>query len=139
MTPWTSACQTSLSISNSWRLLKLTSIESVRPSYHFIFCHPFCFPPSIFSSIRVFSNESVLLIMWPKYWSFSFSISSSKQYSGFISFRMDLLDLLAVQRTHKNLLQQRSINSSINSLALSFLYSTTLTSIHDYWKNHSFD
>ena len=96
-TPWTAACQPSLSITNSRSLLKLMSIESVIPSNHLILCHPLLLPSSIFPSIRVFSNESVLCIRWPKYWSFSFSISPSSEYSGQISFRMDWLDLLAVQ------------------------------------------
>ena len=117
-------------------LLKLKSIEPVMPSNHLILCHPLLLPPSIFPSIRVFSNESVLRIRLPKYWSFSFSISLSSEYSGLISFRMDWLDLLAIQGTLKSLLQQFK---SINSSALSFLYGPTLTSIHDYWKNHSFD
>ena len=133
-TIWAAAQQASLSITNSWSLLKLMSIMSVMPSNHLILCHPLL-PPSIFPSIRVFSNESVLCIRWPKFWSFSFSISPSSEYWGLISFRMDWLDLLAVQGTLKSLLQHHSINSS----ALSFLYSPTLTSIHDYWKNHSFD
>ena len=130
-TPWTAAHQASLSITNSQSLLKLMSIESVMPSNHLILCHLLLLPPSIFPSIRVFSNESVLHIRRSKYWSFSFSISPSNEYSGLISFRMDWLDLLAVQGT----LQFKSINS----LVLSFPYSPTLTSIHDYWKNHSFD
>ena len=136
MTPWTAACQASLSITNSWSLLKPMSVDSVMPSNHLILC-PLLLPPSIFPSIRVFSNESVLHIRWPKYWSFSFSISPSNEYSGPISFRMDWLDLPAVQGTLKSLLQPHF--KSINSLALSFLYSPTLTSIYDYWKNHSFD
>ena len=107
MTPWTAARQASLSITNSQNLLKLMSIESVMPSNHLIFCHPLLLTPSIFSSIRVFSNKSVLCIRWPKYWSFSFKISSCNEYSGLISFRMDWLDLLAVQRTFKSLLQHR--------------------------------
>ena len=110
------------------------SIESLMPSNHLILCHPLLLPPSIFPSIRVYSNESVLPIRWPKYWSFSFSISPSNAYSGLISFRMDWLDLLAVQGTLKSLLK-----CHINSLVLSFLYSPTCTSIHDHWKNHSFD
>ena len=136
MTPWTVARQASLSITNSWNLLKLMSIESMMPSNCLILCHPLLLP-SIFPSIRVFSKESVLRIRWPKFWSFSFSISPSNEYSGLISFRMDWLDLLAVQGTLKSspTLQFKTINS----LALSFLYSPTLTSIHDYWKNHSFD
>ena len=110
------------------------SIESVMPSNHLILCCPLLLPPSIFSSITVFSNESVLHIRWPKFWSFSFNISPSNEYSGLISFRIDWLGLLAEQGTLKSLLQQFK---RINSLVLSFLYSPTLTSIHDYWKNHS--
>ena len=97
VTPWTTAHQASLSVTNSWSLLKLMSIESVMPSNHLILCHPLLLPPSIFPSIRVFSSESDLHIRWPKYWSFSFSISPSNEYSGLISFRMDWFDLLAVQ------------------------------------------
>ena len=99
VTPWTAAHQASLSITNSWSLLKLMSIMSVRPSHHLILCHPLLLPPSIFPSTRVFSNESVLRIRWPKYWNFSFSISPSNEYSGLASFRIDWLDLLAVQGT----------------------------------------
>ena len=135
-TPWTAAWQASLSITNSWSLLKLMSIESVMPSNHLILCHPLLLPPSIFPSIRVFSNESALHIRWPKYCRFSFSISPSNEYSGLTSFRMDWLDLLAVQGTLKSLLQHHSSKASSE---LSFLYSPTLTSIHDYWKNHSLD
>ena len=113
MTPWTVACQTSVSITTSRSLRKLMSIESVMPSNHLILCHPLLLLPSIFPSIKVFSNESVLHIKWPKYWSFSFSISSSNEYSGLISFRMDWLDLLAVQRTLKSLLQHHSSKASI--------------------------
>ena len=102
VTPWIAACQSSLSITNSQSLLKLMSIESVMPSNHLILCCPFLLLPSVFPSIRVFSNESVLHIRWPKYWSFSFSVSPSDEYSGLISFRMDWLDLLAVQETLKN-------------------------------------
>ena len=109
----TTARQASLSITKSRSLLKLTSIELVMPSNHLIFCHPLLLPPSIFPSIRVFSNESVLRIRWPKYWSFSFSISPSNEYSGLISFRMDWLDLLAVQGTLKSLLQCHSSKASI--------------------------
>ena len=105
-------------------------------SNHLILCHPLLLLPSVFPSIRVFSNESVLCIRWPKYWSFSFRISPSSEYSGLISSRMDWLDLLAVRGTFKSLLQH---HKSINSLALGFLYSPTLTSIHDSWNNHSFD
>ena len=102
VTPWTAARQASLSITNSQSLLKLMPVESVMPSNHIILCRPLLLPPSIFPSIRVFSNESVLRIRWPKYWSFSFSISLSNEYSGLISFRMDWLDLLAVQGTLKD-------------------------------------
>ena len=130
------ARQASLSITNSQSLLKLMSIESVMPSSHLTLCHPLLLLPSIFPSIRVFSNESALHISWPKYWSFSFSISPSNEHSGLISFRMNWLDLLAIQGTLKSLLQHHSLQASS---ALSFLYSPTLTSIHDYWKNHSFD
>ena len=112
-TLWTVARQASLSITNSWSLLKLMSIKSVMPSNHFILCHPLLLLPSIFPSIRVFSNESVLCIRWPEYWSFSFSISPSNEYSGLISFRMDWLDLLAIQGTLKSLLQHHSSKASI--------------------------
>ena len=118
-------------------LPKPMSIESVMPSNHLILCRPLLLLPSIFPSFRVFSNESALHIRWPKYWGFSFNISSSKEYSGLIPFRMDWFDLLAVQGTLKSLLQHQF--KSINSSVLSFLYSPTLTSIHDYWKNHSLD
>ena len=113
MTPWTAARQATLSITNSWSLLKLMSIESVMPPNHLILCHPLLLLPSIFPSIRVFSNELVLCIQWPKYWSFSFSIGTSSEYSGLISFRMDWLDLLAVQGTLKSLLQYHSSKASI--------------------------
>ena len=103
-TPWIAARQASLSITNSRSLLKLMSIESVLPSNHLIFCCPLLLPPSLFPSIRVFSNESAFRIRWPKYWSFSFSISPSNEHSGLISFRMDWLDLLAVHWTLKSLL-----------------------------------
>ena len=113
VTPWSAACQASLSITNSWSLLKLVCIESLMPSNHLILCCPLLLPPSIFPSIRVSSNESVLCIMWPRYWSFSFSIIPSKEHSGLISFRMDWLDLLAVQGTLKSLLQHHSSKASI--------------------------
>ena len=112
-TPRTAARQASLSITNSRSSLKLTSIESLMPSSYLIFCRPLLLPPSVFPSIRVFSSESVLRIRWPKYWSFSFSISSSNEYSGLISFRMDWLDLLAVQGTLKSLLQHHSSEASV--------------------------
>ena len=107
VTPWTTACQASLSITNSRSLPKLMSIKSVMPSNHLILCRPLLLPPSIFPSIRVFSNESVLHIRWPKYWSFNFSVSPSTEYSELISFRMDWLDLLAVQGTFKNTTVQK--------------------------------
>ena len=107
-TPWTAAHQASLYITNFWSLLKLMSIESVMPYNHLVLCRPLLLLPSIFPNIRVFSNESVLHIRWPKYWSFSFSISLSNEYSGLISFRMDWLDLLAVQGALKSLLQHHS-------------------------------
>ena len=112
-TPWTAVRQASLSITNSQSLLKLTSIESVMPSNHLILCYPLLLLPSIFLSIRVFSDDSVLCMKWPKYWSFSFSISPSNEHPGLISFRMDWFYLLAVQRTLKNLLQQHSSKASI--------------------------
>ena len=126
-----------LSITNSWSLPKLMSIEFVMPSNHLILCRPLLLLPSIFPTIRVFSNESALHIRWPNYWSFSPNISPSNEHSGLISFRMDRLDLLAVQGTQESspTPQFKSINSSV----LTFLYSPTLTSIHDHWKNHSLD
>ena len=136
-TAWTAARQASLSFTNSWSLLKLMSIESVMPSHHLILCHPLLLLPSTFPSIRIFSNESFLHITWSKYWSFSFSSSPSNEYSGLISFRMDWLDLLAVQGTLKS--SPTPQFKSVNSLALSFLYSPTLTSIYDYCKKHSLD
>ena len=143
-TPWTATYQASLSITDSRGLLKLVSIESVMPSNHLILCCPLLLLPSIFPSIRVFSSESVLPIRWPKYWHFRFSFSPSNEYSGLISFRMDWLDLPAVQETLKSLFQYQSTAScwqlkSINSSALSLLYGLTPTSIHGYWKNHSLD
>ena len=130
-TPWTAPRQASLSITNSWSLLKLMSIELVMPSNHLILCLPLFFPPSIFPNMRIFPNESFLCIRWPKYWSFSFSINPSNEYSGLISFRMDWLDLLAVQGTLKNLLQHHSSKASIllcsafSIVQLSHLYMTT--------------
>ena len=123
---------------NSWCLPKPMSIESVMPSSHLILCRPLLLLPSVFPSIRVFSIESALRIRWPKYWSFSFNISPSNEHPGVISFRMDWLDLLAVQGT----LQESSPTArfkGINYSVLSFLHSPTLTSIHDHWKNHSLD
>ena len=112
-TPWTTACQASLSITNSQSLLKLMSIESLMPSNHLILCHPLLLPPSIFPSIRVFSKKSDLHIRWPKYWSFGFTIRPSNEYSGLISFRMGWLDLLAVQGTLKSLFKHHSLKASI--------------------------
>ena len=111
--PWTAACQASLSITNSWSLLKLMSFESVMPSSHLILCCPLLLSPSIFPSIRVFSSESVLCIRWPKDWNFSFSISPSNEYSGLIYFRMNWLDLLTFQGTLKSLLQHHSSKAAI--------------------------
>ena len=136
MTPWTAARQASLSITNSQSLLKFMSIKSVVPSNHLILCCPLLFQFSIFPSIRVFPNKSVLHIRWPKYWSFSFSISPSNEYSGLISFRIDWLDL-AVQGTLKS--SPAPQFESISSLVFSILCVSTLTFIHDYWKNHRFD
>ena len=113
MIPWTTACQASLSITNSWSLLKLMSFESVLPSNHLILCHPLLLLHSVFPSIRVFSSESVLRIRWPKYWSFSFTVSPFSEYSGLLSFRMDWLDLLAVQGTLKSLLRHHSSKASV--------------------------
>ena len=113
VTPWTAACQASLSMTNSRSLAKLMCIESVMPSNHLILCHPLLLLPSIFPSIRVFSNEAALHIRWPKWWNFSFNISPSNEHPGLISFRMDWLDLLAVQGTLKSLLQHHSSKASI--------------------------
>ena len=134
--PWTAACQACLSITNSWSLPKLMSIESVMLFNHLILCRFLLLLRSIFPSIRVFSNESALRIRWPKYWSFSFSISPSNEQPGLISFRMDWLDFLARDSQESSPTPQFK---SINSLVFSFLYSPTVTSIHDYWKNLSFD
>ena len=138
VTPRTATYQASLSIANSWSLLKLMSIKSVMPSNHLILCCSFLLLLSIISSIRVFSNESVIHIRWPEYWSFSFSISPSNGYSRLISFRIDWFDLVCSPRDSRESSLTPQFKST-KSLALSFLYSPTLTSIHDYWKNHSFD
>ena len=139
-TPWIAAHQVSLSITNSRSLPKLTSIESVMPSSHLILCRPLLLLPPIPPSIRVFSSESSLWMKWPKYWSFSFSIIPSNEHPGLISFRVDWLDLLALE---EDLSPQECSPTpqfkSINSSALSFHHSPTLTSIHDHWKNRSFD
>ena len=134
---WTAAHQPSLSITNCWSLPKLMSIESVMLTNHLFLCHLLLLLPLIFPSIRVISSESVLLTRWPKYWSFSFNISPCNEHSGLISFRMDWLDLLAVQGTQES--SSTPQFKSISSLAVSFLYSPILTSIHDHWKNHSLD
>ena len=136
-TPWAAARQASLSNTNSRSPPKPMAIELMMPSNHLILCRPLLLLPSILPSIRVFSNESSLCIRWPEYWSFSFNIRPSKEHPGLISFRMDWLDLLAVQGTLE--FSPTPQFKSINSLALSFLYSPTLTSLHDYWKNHSLD
>ena len=137
VTSWTAECQASLSITNSWSLLKVMFIASVMPSNQLILCRPLLLLPSIFPSIRVFSNESAVCIRWPKYWSFSFSISPFKEYSELISLMIDSFYLLAVQGLSRDLPTPQFKN--INSLVLSFLHGPTLTSIHDYWKNHSLD
>ena len=137
MTAWTAARQASLSITNSRSLLKLRFIESVMPSDHLLLCRPLLLPPSLFPSIRVFSNEAALRIRWPKYWSFSFSFSPSNEYSGLIFFRIDWFDLLAVQGTLKS--SPAPQLKSISVLALSLLYGPAVTYVYDYWKNHSFD
>ena len=136
-TLWIAARQASLSITNSRSSLRLTSIESVMPSSHLILCPPLLLLPSILPNIRVFSNESTLRMRWPKHWSFSFSIIPSKEIPGLISFRMDWLDVLAVQGTPKSLLQHHSSKASI--LQCSAFFTVQLTSIHDHRKNHSLD
>ena len=136
-TPWITACQASLSITNSRNSLRLMSIKTVMPPNHLILCHPLLLLPSVFPSIRAFSNESALHIRWPKYWSFSFNISPSNEHPGLISFTKDWLDFLTVQGTQES--SPTPQFKSINSLVLSFLYSPTFTSMHDYWKNHSLD
>ena len=133
-TPWTAARQASLSITNSQSPPKPMSIELVMPSTHLILCRPLLLP-SIFPSIRVFSNELALHIRWPKYWNFSFNISPTEEHPGLISFRMDWLDLLAVQETLKSFLQHHSSKASI--LQCSAFFIIQLTSIQDYWKNHN--
>ena len=137
MTPWTAARQAFLSITNSRSLSKSMSVESVMPSNHLILCCPLLLLPSICPSIRVFSNGSALCIRWPKDWSFSFNIRPSNERPGLICFRMDWFDLLAVQGTQESPSSPQF--KSINSSALSFLYSPTLTCVHDHWKNHSLD
>ena len=131
-TSWTAACQASLSFTSTWSLLKLKSIESGDAIQHLILCRSLLLLLSVFASIRVFSKESVLCIVWLKYWSFSFTISPSNEYSGLLSFRVDWLDLLAVQGTLKSLLQHHHSKASI--LQHSAFFVVQLTSIHDYWK-----
>ena len=133
--PWTAACQASLSITISWSLLKVMCIEWIMPSNHLILCHLLLLVASIFSIIKVFSNELALHIRWPKYW--SCSISPSNEYSGLISFRIDWFNLLAVWGTLRSLLQHHSSKASILQCSAFFMFQL-YTSIHDYWKNHSF-
>ena len=137
-TPWIAACQASLSITNSQSLLKLMSIESVMPSSHLILCRPLLLLPPIPPSIRVFSNESTLSIGWPRYWSFSFSISPSNEHPGMISFSMEWFNLLAVQGTLKNLLQHHRSKASIFRCSAFFTVQLSIY-IYDHWKNHSLD
>ena len=137
VTPWTAARQDSLSINNSRSLLKVISIESVIPSNHLILCRQLILPPSISPRISVFSKESVLRIRWPKYWSFSFSISLSNEYSGLISFRMDWFDPCSPRDSQES--SSTPQLKSISSSALRLLYGPTLTSVHGYWKNYSLD
>ena len=139
LTPWTAARQASQSITNSQSFHKLMSIRSVMSSNHLILCCPLLLLPSIFPSIRVFSNESALCIRWPKYWSFSFNISPSNEHPGLIFFRMDCISLVGSPCSPRDSQESSPTPQfkSINSSALSFLYSPTLTSIHDHWKNHS--
>ena len=134
--PWTTARQASLPFTSSQSLLKLMSIELMMPSNHLFPGCPLLLLPSIFPSIRVFSNESVLVTKWPKYWSFSFSISPSNEFLGLISFRIDWFDLLAVQGTLKSLLQRHSSKASI--LSCSAFFMVQLNSVHDYWENRKF-
>ena len=138
MNPQAAACQAFLSCIMSWSLLKFMFIESVMPSNHLILLLPLLLLPSVFPSIRVFSRESALRIRWPKYWSCSFSISPSNEYSGLISFRIDWFDLLAVQETLKSLLQQHNLKASVLWCSAFFMVQLSHSFIHDYWKNHSF-
>ena len=136
-TPWTAACQASPSFTVSRSLFKLMSIELLIPSNHLILCCPLLLLPSVFPSLRVFSNELALHIRWPKYWSFSFSVSPSSECSGLISFRIDWFDFLAVQGTLKSLLQHPSSKASISDAQTSLW--SNFTPVYDHWKNHSFD
>ena len=137
MTPWTVAHQASLSFTISLSLLKIGATELMMLSKHLILCCPLLLLPSVFPSIRVFSSELAFHIRWPNYWSLSFSINPSNEYSGLISFRMDWLNLFSPRDSQESPLTPQF--KSISSLAFSFLYISTLRSIHDYWKNHSFD
>ena len=142
VTPWTTACQASLSFTISQSLLKVMSIESVMPFNRLVLCHPLFLLHSIFPRIRVFCNELALCIWWPKYWSFSFSIRPSNEYSGLISFRIHSFDLFAVQGTLKNLLQKHNSKASILQHSAFFMVQLILElsqPILDYWKNHSFE
>ena len=136
-TPWTAACQASLSITNYWSLLKLMSFESVMPSNHLILCCPLLLLPSIFHSIRVFSKELALHIKWPMYW--SFSNNPSNEYSGWISFRIDWFDCRTVQGTLKSLLQHHNLKASVLWHSAFFMVRVSHLHVHDYWKNHSFE
>ena len=138
VSPWTTAWQASLSITNSWSLLKLMSIKSAMPFSHLILCRPLHLLPSVFPSIRVFSSESVLCIRWPKHWSFNFSMSPSNEYSEMISFMTDWLDLLAVQGTLKSLLQHHNLKATILWRSAFFMVQLSHP-YNNYWKNHSFD
>ena len=138
-TPWTATRQASLPVTNSWDLIKFMSIESVMPSNHLILCRPLLLPPSIFPSVRVFYNESILHIRWPEYLSFSFSISPSNEYLGLIFFWMDWLDLLAVQETLKSLLQHHNSKPSILQCSAFFMVQLSHPYIATRFKNHSFD
>ena len=137
MTPWTAAHWASLSFTVSWSLLKLMFIESVMPSKHLILSRPLLLLPSTFPSIRVFSNQSALPIRWPKYWSLSFSISPSSEYTGLMSFRIEVWSPCSPRNSQES--SPAPQFKSINSSALSLLYGPALTSVHHYWKNHSFD
>ena len=137
MTPWTTASQISLSFTISLSLIKLMATETVMSSNYFFLCCPLLLLPSIFPSISVFSTDSIFSIRWPKYWSFSFSISSSNEYSGPISFRIDWFDILAVQGTLKSL-QHHISKASVLQCSPFFIVQCSLTSIQDYWKKHSF-
>ena len=139
VTPWTAECQAFLAFTISQSLLKLMPIELVKASNHLILCHPLLLLPSIFLSIRVSSNKLGLHIRWPKYWSFSLTISPSNEYSGLISFRIDWFDLLAFQGTLKSILQHHNSKASIIQHLTFFMVQLSRESIHDYWKNHSFD